>query len=157
MKKFRLTFLLLILFSACAVNNDEDLILAEEEIQISNREDYVVENIVPSASLEDSSCDCSQSEVFDPLFDGTACCIQRIGELSLTEPIQYRYFTNLESPSVEWEVFSGEIEIVSGQDASIVFIRLKDGFEGGEIRGLGTSSPLGLQCSTKVIIEKLEE
>ncbi len=131
--------------------------LAEQEIQVSNKEDYVQENIVPSAPLEDSSCDCSQSEVFDPQFDGTACCIQRIGELSLTEPIQYRYFTNLESPSVEWEVYSGEIEIISGQDTSIVFIRLKDGFDGGEIRGLGTSSPLGLQCSTKVIIEKLEE
>jgi hypothetical protein len=158
MKNFCLICLIAVFIFACTANNEEDLMLIEaQEIQVTNTEDYVEENIVPTVPLADDTCDCSESEVFNPTFTGTACCIERITVLSLEEPIRYWYATNLDNPSVHWEVLSGEIEIIAGQESSIVTIKLGDGFDGGMIRGLGTSSPTGLQCSNLVLIEKLEE
>ena len=154
MKKMSLFCALFILLFACTNNNEDDLIFNEEqEILVTNEE----ENTGPVVPLKDNSYDCSKSEVFDPYFTGTACCIERITPLSLQDTIRYWYSTNLDDPSFEWEVISGEIEIIAGQNSAIVTILLKEGFDGGVIRGLGTSSPLGLECSDLVTIEKLEE
>lgn len=154
MKKISLLCTLVILLFSCSSNNEEIDLLVEEETEVISNDEETEENTVPTASLLDDSWDCSESEVFNPNFNGTACCIERITELSFDEPIRYWYSTNLENPSFVWEVISGEIEIIQGQENAIVTIRLKEGFDGGEIRGKGTSSPTSLNCSTSVIIEK---
>ncbi|SHJ51206.1 hypothetical protein SAMN04488028_101353 [Reichenbachiella agariperforans] len=107
-----------------------------------------------TVSLEDDAPDtCANTEVYDPNFTGTACCIQRNSDLSIGEIIEYEYFTNLTDPSIDWEVISGDIEIVSGSSSSVVTIRLGDSFTEGVINAQGISSEnAALACGESVTI-----
>lgn len=102
-------------------------------------------------NLTDTSDNCNETEVFDPNYTGTACCIQRNSELSLSDNIEYQYFTNLSNPTVEWQVNSGDIEIISGKNSNIVTIALGDSFTSGSILAIGTGTT-GLQCSEITVI-----
>ena len=108
--------------------------------------------------LEDNATEtCSNTKVFDSNFTGTACCSQRNSELKISEPIQYEYFTNLADPDIEWNVNSGDIEIISGVNSNIVTIKLKDTFTEGEIYVLGTGTSgddNGLVCGHPINITK---
>ena len=106
-------------------------------------------------NLKDDSKNCGSTSVFDPTFTGTACCIQRNSELNLNGYIEYEYFTNLADPNIEWQVSSGDIEIVSGKNSKVVTIEFGDSFTGGVIFALGTGTTgedVNLRCSESVTI-----
>ena len=105
--------------------------------------------------LEDDALEsCADTEVNDPDFGGTACCIQRNTELDPSAEIVYEYSTNLPNAQTTWEVTSGDIEIVSGGNSPTVTIRLGDSFTEGQITALGTGDRSGieLRCSATVSI-----
>jgi hypothetical protein len=113
------------------------------------------ENDSTSITLEDNvpggSCEVDDPRLTDPNYEGTICCFQRNSALSLNTPVIYEYLTNLSDPSVTWQIESGDIQIVSGQDSKIITINLGENFEGGIIKVLGTSTD-GLACSEAVVI-----
>jgi hypothetical protein len=132
MKNFSPIIILIILFISCSENNPISI----------NLEDNVSE-----------SCEINDPRLTDPNFQGTICCFQRNSVLGLNTPVEYEYLTNLESVSVLWQVESGNIEIISGQNSNIVTIILGENFNDGVIRVIGTSSN-GLRCSELVEITK---
>ena len=114
-------------------------------VQVSDgeltNEAQVTVNINNIAEFEDNSTEnCSNTAVFDPNFTGTACCTQRISDLSAGNTLQYEYSTNLPDPKVEWQVNSGDLEIIEGANANVVTIRLGDTFTEGKIFVLGTGT-----------------
>lgn len=104
---------------------------------------------------DDALESCAETEVNDPDFRGTACCIQRNTALDASAEIVYEYSTNLPNVQTAWEVISGDIEVVSGGDTSTVTIRLGASFTEGQITALGTGSINGveLRCSATVSLE----
>ena len=114
-----------------------------------------LEDIDTPVLSDDSNTDCINSEVFNDDFVGTACCVQRLTELNIGGKIEYAYFTNLEAPTFEWSVRSGDIEIASGARSNVVSIRLGESFSGGEIYILGTGTEGlddGLVCGQPISI-----
>lgn len=134
MKNFKpIIILMILLFTSCSEN---------EPITI-NLEDNV-----------SGSCEINDPRLTDPNFEGTICCFQRNSVLSINTPVVYEYLTNLTIASVFWQVESGDIEIISGQNSNIVTIVLGENFNDGVIRVLGTSV-IGLRCSELVEIKKI--
>ena len=113
---------------------DDNIINSEDRINSEDMMNPEGESIILT---DDSSETCANSAVFDPDFTGTACCTQRNSELTIGDTIEYEYFTNLIHTNVSWEVHSGDMEIISGSNASVVKVRLGDSFTQGEIRVLG--------------------
>ncbi|WP_435262788.1 hypothetical protein [Tenacibaculum sp. nBUS_03] len=125
-------FLALLLFFSC--KEDESMLIS-------------LKDNVPGLCLD------NDPRLTDPNFTGTICCFQRNSTLNINTPIVYKYLTNLSNPMVKWEIISGDIKFLSGNDKSIVTIQLGNNFQSGEIKVSGVSSD-GLSCDEFIIIEE---
>ncbi len=107
-------------------------------------------------NLEDSVTGiCNDTRLTDSNFDGTICCTQRNSDLSFSSTIEYEYFTNLSNPKVSWQVNTGDIEILSGENSNVVSIRLGEGFTEGELYVLGSSGDNSiLMCGHPILISR---
>lgn len=160
MKNTSLYYLLVVAFFCSCNTTDEETeffsndmegeILSDEgnnNNHQNNSEDYFI--LLDNAD----AYPCTDSEVYNPYFTGTACCVSRATELELGEPVTYVYASNLGNVEVTWEVFSDEMEIVETSSNSITVI-FKVDFLYGRILGTGFSTQEGLSCGDYVIINK---
>ncbi len=89
---------------------------------------------------------CDQEEIDN--HPGTICCISGPLEASPNETISLEYSSNLQNPSVTWEVVSGELSLVNSPNSNTATFDVLEGFSGGSVKGYGDT---GKDCS--VVIE----
>lgn len=104
--------------------------------------------------LEDNSFICENSEVYDPNFTGTACCIQRNSDLDFNGIVEYEYTTNLDNAVYQWEVIYGEIQVVSGMNSNVIRITFEENFTSARL--IGRSDGDTGACSDDIIITRLD-
>jgi len=90
---------------------------------------------------------CDQEEIDN--HPGTICCISGPLEASPNETISLEYSSNLQNPSVTWEIVSGELLLTTNQNSSTATFDVLEGFSGGIIKGYGDTEK---DCSVRIEI-----
>jgi len=68
-------------------------------------------------------------------YPGTICCVTGSELASPGEKLSYEYNSNINGPVYDWEIVSGSITIVSGQNTSTITLEFGEDFTTGEIHG----------------------
>lgn len=115
---------------------------------------FVFVTLTISCSIDDESSDNSKesSELVcgeDMLnYSGTICCITGAELASSGESLSYEYNSNINNPVFTWEIISGSISIVSGQNTSTVALEFGNDFTTGKILGKGDSDEICTELFT---------
>lgn len=134
MKILKLNLLLIIIIFISCSNDDDNVLLLY---------------------LEDTSDVLTTEEEQELInYPGTSCWIVRTSELKINTPITYEYRTNQDDTSdnytVNWEITSGDIEVLSDLNTKTITIMLNGDFENAEIRVIGQP----LACGMPLFISK---
>jgi|TARA_B110000967_G_scaffold174820_1_gene187198 hypothetical protein len=84
-------------------------------------------------------------------YSGTICCITGSELVNPGESLSFEYNSNIVNPVFAWEVISGSISIVSGQNTSTVTLEFGKDFTTGEILGKGDGNEI---CTESLTINK---
>jgi len=112
----------------------------------------ITDDTITYSITDDTTEMSSIDHVNDPNFTGTACGVRAITDLALNEEIQYEYITNISVPMKTWTVKSGDIQIISGSNSSIVTIILGENFTVGVLHVKGYSELNTEHDSTSMLI-----
>ena len=119
---------------------------------------FVFVTLTTSCSNDDESSD-NNIRVLSELvcgedmsnYSGTICCISGPELASPGESLSFEYSSNIINPVFTWEIISGSISIVSGQNTATVTLEFGDDFTTGEILGKGDGDEI---CSELFTINK---
>ena len=110
-----------------------------------------------SCSKDDNSTDnerkmleCNVDDVTNS--SGDVCCIKGFAEIIPGETLVYEYVNNIQNPDIQWNIVSGDIAIISGDESSKVTLNFGEFFTVGEIEVSGKNQ---ITCSKSVIITKI--
>lgn len=82
---------------------------------------------------------------------GTICCVIGSDTAIPGDTLTYQYESNRNNTVFNWEIVSGSITIISGQNSAIVNIKFGDNFTNGVVRCIGDGDQ---QCGESFIISQ---
>lgn len=83
----------------------------------------------------------------------TTCNVVGCNQVPINCETSYTYTSDLASPSVSWNVVSGDISLVSGQGTTTAVFHFGSGFSGGSIQATGEA---GEVCSETIAISSVQ-
>jgi len=120
----------------------------------SESDDNIIDLEGKVFNLEDNSDEiCDDSRLNDPNYTGVICCTQRNSDFNSNNIVEYEYFTNISNPNILWEVKSGDIKIISENNAEKVTIMIGENFDEGSIFVLGSSDNDNSACGHTIFIK----
>jgi len=104
---------------------------------------------------DDESTDDSNNETSELVcgedisnYSGTICCVTGSELASPEEILSFEYNSNIINPVFTWEIISGSISIVSGQNTSKITLEFGSDFTTGEILGKGDGDEICTELFT---------
>src|SRR5690606_27440301 len=119
---------------------------------------FVFITLITSCSDDDESSDNNIKESSELVcgedmsnYSGIICCVSGSELASTGESLSFEYNSNINNPVFTWEIISGSISIVSGQNTATVTLEFGDDFTTGEILGKGDGDEI---CTESFTINK---
>lgn len=116
---------------------------------------FVLITFTISCSNDDESTDDSNNETSKLVcgedisnYSGTTCCVTGSELASPGESLSFEYNSNIINPVFTWEIISGSISIVSGQNTSTITLEFGSDFTTGEILGKGDGDEICTELFT---------
>lgn len=84
-------------------------------------------------------------------YSGTICCVTGSELANPGENLTYQYNSNIISSVFTWEIVSGSITIISGQNTSVVTLEFGNDFTTGVVLGRAVGDEI---CTESITINK---
>jgi len=133
----------------CIVDDRIEIEKMHTKMNSDSSEEVVTDRIVLQKECEKESEETDCVEFLSTASD-SACCLSGKSSVSPGETEVYTYSTNVDSPQYTWEVISGDIEIIQGDNSSQATFKFGDDFTSGVIEAVGMGSEKG--CGTQQTI-----
>ena len=125
----------------------------EDAINLSENHDNVIEEKAPDRK----EIICNEDSVKD--YTGTWCCVSGIIEALPGETLTYSYDINRPDPVITWEVYSGDITLISGTNSRSATFKFGEKFTTGSVlaHGVawvteGVTDSVALECAELIEI-----
>lgn len=125
------------------------------QVNSDGAEEISIERIILQKECDSESQEIDCEEFLRANSSDSACCIDGKNNVSAGATEMYTYGTNIDSPEYTWQVISGDIEIIDGENSAQATFKFGDNFTSGAIEALGMGSIDGCGIQQTIIRNNL--